>query len=1213
MINLQLRKQIATLTPAAAMEKFFHMSLDLFCVVGQDGYFKLVNPAWKRILGWTTAELRSRPWIEFVHPDDVESSLSASETCREKDLLRFENRYRHKDGSYRWLSWNYSRYQDGCSYAIARDITEQKHTEAQLLLYKSLTKAINDAKDLNCALKVTLRQVCETTGWEYGEVWIPSANGKEIKCSAVGYNRLPRLKLFRRISEGLAFAPGEGIPGRVWATKQPEWNQDISIQPLSWSSRANMAKECGIKAGFGIPILADNQVLAVLIFFTVERRAEDPTLVGLVSAVAVQLGSLMQRKQAEEQLRATNQTLQTLIQTSPLGIVTLDTNAKVTTWNPAAEKLFGWQEAEVLGKFLPIIPVEEEQQFQHRFGAILQGTAETALELRRQRKDGSLVDVSVWTAPLKDSNGKIIGSVGLLADIGDRIAAQQERQQLISLIENSPDFISIASLEGQILFVNEAGQKLVGLNSNEEAKDTQIFDYLMPEDIENYRNVVWKGMMEKGNWRGEYRFRHFLSLAPIAVDHNSFPIKDSQTGRAIAVATITRDLTEQKATESALQESEARFKRLVDSNIIGAIVCDLEGNITQANDAFLTTVGRTREELQAGIVRWNEITPPEYSHIDQQALEELKAAGICTPFEKEYLRADGSRVAVLIGAALVEGYPDTCVAFVLDISDRKQIEEAWRQSQERLRTVLENMPVMLNALDEQGRFIVWNRECERITGYTSTEIVGNPNAWEMLYPNESYRNSMQTLCAQRGNNYRNWEWEITCKDGTVKTIAWSNISQKFPIPGWEMWAIGVDVTERQLAKAALQKDNEELETKVAKRTAELWNAHQRAERELIERRKAEQELKKHAQVIDLANDTIAIRDLSNTITYWNTGAQKLYGWTKEEAIGENVHTLLQTHFLVSSATIDRELRASGHWQGELIHTKRSGEKIIVASRWTLWHDEYGQPSGILEINNDITAQKRTEAEIKKLNEDLERRNVELNAANKELEAFCYSVSHDLRSPLRSINGFSLALQEDYGEVLDEVGKDYLRRVCAATGRMGQLIDDLLSLSRITRSQMELASLDLSAIASSICSELQATQPQRQVEFHITPNIQVQGDAKLLRVALENLLGNAWKYTSKHNSARIEFGVLPPGETSSIANAPCPTYPTYYVRDDGAGFDINYAQKLFAPFQRLHSITEFEGNGIGLATVQRIIHRHGGQIWASGEVEKGASFYFTLNG
>ena len=1209
MVNLQERKQNLTKTPAAAMEKFFHMSLDLLCIGGQDGYFKQVNPAWERVLGWSKLELLKRPWIEFVHPDDLEASLNASETCREQDLTGFENRYRHKDGSYRWLSWSYSRYQNGCQYAIARDITEQKHTEKQLLLWQSLTTAINDANDLNCALEVTLRQVCETTGWQYGEVWIPTADNQHIKCSSVEYNCLTQLEPFRRISEGFVFAPGVGIPGRVWATKQSEWNQDISQEPLSWILRANTAKECGIKAGFGIPILADDRVLAVLVFFTIEQRSEDRRLVELVSAVAKQLGSLMQRKQAEEQLRATNQTLQTLIQTSPLGIITLDTNANVTMWNPAAERLFGWCEAEVMGKMLPIVPVEQQQDFQHRLQVQLQSQTETEFELRRQKKDGSLIDVCLWSAPLKDSNGKTQGSIGLFADISDRLFAQKERQQFISLIENSPDFISIASIEGNILFVNEAGQKLVGLDSNESAKNTKIFDYLMPQDIDNYiQNVL--PAVEKGRWCGEYRLRHQKTNAPIAVHHNSFPIKDSKTRQAIAIATISRDITEQKATESALQESEARFRRLVDSNIIGVIVCDTLGNITQANDAFLTMIGRTREELVAGKIRWNEITPPEYYHVDMRAVEELKTCGICTSFEKEYLRADGSRIAVLIGAALMEGYSDTCVAFVLDISDRKLIEQAWRQSQARLRSVLENMPVMLNALDEQGRFIVWNKECELLTGFTRAEIVSNPQAWELLYPNESYRTSMLSVCNDRGNNYRNWEWEITCKDGTVKTIAWSNISQKFPIPGWEKWLIGVDVTERQLAKAALQKDNEELESKIAKRTAELWNAHQRAERELIERRRAEQELSRHAQVIDLANDTITIRDLSNTITYWNTGAQNLYGWTKEEAIGVDVHALLQTKFPISLEECDRELRASGHWQGELVYTKRSGEQITVASRWTLWQDEFGRPSAILEINNDITAQKRTEAEIKKLNEDLQRRNVELNAANKELEAFCYSVSHDLRSPLRSINGFSQALQEDYGAVLDNIGKDYLRRVCAAAGRMGQLIDDLLSLSRITRSQMELGAVDLTTLASSICSEMQANQPHRQVEFRITPNIQVEGDAKLLRVALENLLSNAWKYTSKHNSAQIEFGI----KQSSVNchGEKTITQTVYFVRDDGAGFDMNYVEKLFAPFQRLHSTTEFEGNGIGLATVQRIIHRHGGHIWAESELEKGATFYFTLN-
>lgn len=1227
MINLQVRKHTAKLTPAAAMETFFHLSLDLFCVGGQDGYFWMANPAWEKVLGWTTAELRQRPWIEFVHPEDVEASLRADSLCEQQDIVGFENRYRHKDGSYRWLSWNMWQCHNGCRYAIAKDITEQKTIETELSLLRSLTTAINDAPDLNSALEVTLRQVCETTGWEYGEVWIPNTDGTGIQCSCVKYNRLEKLRSFQ-VSEGFTFPAGIGIPGRVWAAKKPEWNQDISIQPLSWSIRANMARECGIKAGFGVPILVDDEVLAVLVFFTVERRVEDQRLVKLVSAVAKQLGSLMRRKQAEDTLRATNQTLQTLIATSPLGIVTLNADTKVTMWNSTAEKLFGWNEAEVLGRSFPCIPVEEQESFRLRFQAQLQGNVETALELRRLKKDGSLIDVSLWTAPLRDLDGNIIGSIGLFADISDRVAAEKERQQLISLIEHSPDFISLAAINGDILYINEAGQKLIGMDGERNAQATQIFDYLMPEDRSEYQQHLLPTILDTGNWTGEYRFRNVKNNTPISVHYNAFAIKDAQTGQPTAIATVTRDITPNLIAESALRESEARFRRLVDSNIIGVIVCDCKGNITQANDAFLETISRTREELVAGEIFWHEITPLEYHALDQKALEELRTSGVCTPFEKEYLRPDGSRVSVLIGAALVEESQDICVAFVLDITERKQMEQALRQSKKRLRTVLENMPVMLDAVDEQGNIIVWNRECERVTGYLSTEMVGNPQAWELLYPDESYRASMLTLWESRNNNYRNWEWEITCKDGTVKTIAWSNISGKFPIPGWGQWAIGVDVTERKRAKAELQKDNEELETKVAKRTAELWNAQQRAEQELIERCRAEQALKRHAQMIDLANDTIMICDLNNTIAYWNQGAQKLYGWTKEEAIGKTLHELLQTKFPQPLEAINQALYLFGYWQGEIIHTNRCGTEITVASRWTLWHDEWGEPSAILEINNDITAQKRIEAEIKKLNEDLATRNLELNAANKELEAFCYSVSHDLRSPLRIINGFSIALQEDYSDVLDEIGQDYLRRVCGATQRMGQLIDDLLSLSRITRSQMEFATVDLSAIAQSVTLDLQSTQPDRQVEFLIAPNLQVQGDAKLLRVALENLLSNAWKYTSKHPQARIEFGALEPAkveqsESGTVENgknlspSPPPALPpslkTYFVRDDGAGFNMSYAEKLFAPFQRLHTMTEFEGNGIGLATVQRIIHRHGGQIWAKGEVEKGATFYFTLNG
>lgn len=227
-------------------------------------------------------------------------------------------------------------------------------------------------------------------------------------------------------------------------------------------------------------------------------------------------------------------------------------------------------------------------------------------------------------------------------------------------------------------------------------------------------------------------------------------------------------------------------------------------------------------------------------------------------------------------------------------------------------------------------------------------------------------------------------------------------------------------------------------------------------------------------------------------------------------------------------------------------------------------------------------------------------NDQLKAANRELEAFSYSVSHDLRAPLRHMDGFSQMLLEEHGHRLDEKGKGYLRHMRTAAQRMAELIDDLLKLSRVTQTEMRHEQVDLSQLAQAVAQELQKTQPERRVEVIIAPALSVDGDGRLLRVALENLLGNAWKFTQKRTGAKVELGMVRHEERK-----------TYFVRDNGAGFDMAYAGKLFAPFQRLHKAEEFPGTGVGLATVQRIIHRHGGRVWAEGAVEEGATFFFTL--
>ena len=231
-------------------------------------------------------------------------------------------------------------------------------------------------------------------------------------------------------------------------------------------------------------------------------------------------------------------------------------------------------------------------------------------------------------------------------------------------------------------------------------------------------------------------------------------------------------------------------------------------------------------------------------------------------------------------------------------------------------------------------------------------------------------------------------------------------------------------------------------------------------------------------------------------------------------------------------------------------------------------------------------------------------NRELEVTNRELEAFSYSVSHDLRAPLRSIDGFSQILLEDYADELDEEGKDYLGRVRAASQRMGRLIDDLLGLSRVTRGTMRRERVSLSALAEEVARELEEANPERRIQFSAQGGLEVWGDPRLLRVALENLIGNAWKFTEKQPEARVEFGH---SEKLSYTSR----VPVYYVRDNGAGFDMAYAGKLFGAFQRLHDANDFEGTGIGLATVQRVVRRHGGHIWAEGEVGRGATFYFTI--
>jgi PAS domain S-box-containing protein len=368
-----------------------------------------------------------------------------------------------------------------------------------------------------------------------------------------------------------------------------------------------------------------------------------------------------------------------------------------------------------------------------------------------------------------------------------------------------------------------------------------------------------------------------------------------------------------------------------------------------------------------------------------------------------------------------------------------------------------------------------------------------------------------------------------------------------------------------------------------------------------------------AALLELAYDAIFVRDPDGRITYWNAGAEHTYGFTRAEAIGQVAHVMLGTQFSAPLASIEAIAAERDRWDGELTHRRADGKFIIVESRWEAQRGPDGSLLGFMEINRDITARKNAErealrraAEIQALNESLEQRvqerTVHLERANKHLTAFTYSVAHDLRTPLRGISGFAEALVEEYGDRLDDTGREYAGRIQEASGRMGTVLDDLLHLSWVSRAEMELQDTDLSAEVTAICGRLRARDPDRRVQVSIAAGVHATADPTLIRTALEKLLENAWKFTADRESATIEFAAMPVDE----APLAC------YVRDNGAGFDPAYGDKLFQPFQRLHGASEYPGAGIGLASVQRIIDRHGGRVWAEGAVGRGATFYFTLD-
>lgn len=340
---------------------------------------------------------------------------------------------------------------------------------------------------------------------------------------------------------------------------------------------------------------------------------------------------------------------------------------------------------------------------------------------------------------------------------------------------------------------------------------------------------------------------------------------------------------------------------------------------------------------------------------------------------------------------------------------------------------------------------------------------------------------------------------------------------------------------------------------------------------------------------------ILMLDPNGCVVSWNAGAERIKGYGSQEIIGQHFSCFYPAED-IERGKPEQELKvaaAQGQVEDEGWRVRKDGSRFWANVVITALRDPAGRLQGFSKVTRDLTERRHAEEETK-------RQNAQLEAANKELDAFGYSVAHDLRAPLRAIDGFSLAILQDFQDQIPAEGAKYLQRIRAGAQRMAQLIEDLLKLARISRYEIVRNDVDLSGLAREVSSQLQTSHPDRQVKVSIAPGVVVTGDRNLLRIVLENLVGNAWKFTSGQPRAEIELGVK-----NSDAER------VLFIRDNGPGFDMEHAGKLFGVFQRLHRDSEFPGTGVGLATVQRIVHRHGGRIWADAAVGKGATFYFVL--
>ncbi|MFZ5907421.1 MAG: PAS domain S-box protein [Nitrospirota bacterium] len=916
----------------------------------------------------------------------------------------------------------------------------------------------------------------------------------------------------------------------------------------------------------------------------------------------------------EKNLRETQEEFRTTLYSIGDAVITTDTSGKVRHMNKVAEELTGWKEADAQGRPLEEIfhiinedtraPVENPVQRVLREGVVI-GLANHTLLVA---KEGGEIPVSDSASPIRDKSGSVIGVVLVFRDQTlERTAEkalQREKQFAETMINSLPGIFYLFDENGHFLQWNRKFETVSGFSS-EEMEKMHPLDFFSGEE----KNLVEQAIHEVFAEGESHVGADFISKEGERTTYYFTGLRFLWDDRPYLVG-MGIDITERKLSEEALRMSEEKFRILFENAPIGTGVATLEGDLLVCNETLMKVTGYTQGELMDFNVRDFYFNPEDRSPLVQK----LQNNGYARNYEVLLKRKDGAPFLASLTINLITFEGKKAVLTVLeDITERKRAEDETRANEARLRSMVN---ILQHKAETEQEFLDYALD-------EAIKLIGSRIGY-IYYYDEGRKEFVLNTWSRDVMKECSILNPRTCYE-LEKTGIWGDaVRQRRPImlndfqashPLKKGYPEGHAHLEKYLTVPVFSgdrivavvgvanKEDDYTETDVLQLTIlmdSVWKVlnHMRMEEAL---RASEEKMRSIFRVAPTGIGVVKERVLLEV----NPRICEMTGYTRQELLGESSRILYpsQDDFEYVGREKYRQIAERGIGVVETRWRKKDGSVMhILLASTPLDSSDFSR--GVTFTALDITDRKRVEDEIQKLNAELEERVIErtaqLEAANKELEAFSYSVSHDLRAPLRAIDGFTEILMREYGPKLDAEGKRICTIISGNSRKMGQLIDELLALSRLGRTALHVSSVDMRRIAHEAYHELTTPDMRGRIEFHVADLRKAPGDPLLIKQVWMNLIGNAIKFSSQRGRAVISVTGRE-GEDSLI----------YCVKDNGAGFDMRYRDKLFGVFQRLHSEREFEGTGVGLAIVKRIVQRHGGEVWAEGIVDEGAEFCFSL--